>query len=853
MTTHDLSSFYIANNRSVTKMSKSRFSGFFLVAVAFAVLFTCTNLSVAASNEPQPGEVYKEYSVALGGESWRVTDPNTTYGPPATDFLPNPILQFYGVDLTLATKAELVADKWGGHLGTMNKRLRFNGNDSIMVPELSTTPTNSQCYLQEPNVTIPIPISHLVAGTNNLQGSCDNQSCYYFNWGQWGWYALTLRVYYDVSKPHPTGAITSPATGSTFGDNPTITATASGGAGIEKVEFLGYYDGYDYDGDGVYKEWHSSYRRGIALDIANHIGTATVSPYSVTWNTEWIPDQTTGSVKIMARVKDNNGMWYVMPIADNLTFQRASGSVRMYKSFNVPENFWARQGLTNKFCNFKIPPTDSTAIWTAVRMCIPTWNGIDGEGDVHWYKVNDYTIPTNIGSNHQYKYDEVDLPTSSIKTGTNKFQAYATVTLHHGIELMWPGPGFLVKYQNTIPPPPAPSATIQSDEFNLPTLDLGVWDFVDYVGDASQGQTGTQLSLSVPSGTSHDLYTGQNHSPRVLQYITDIQNFEVEARFDGVMNTQYQMQGIIVEQDASNLLRFDYYSDGTNIIVNSLAIIGGSASGKISFIGAPAGLTPLYIRVQRDAANWTMRYSTDGSTWNLAGTYSQPLTATAIGVFAGNAGGAPPAFTGLVNYFRNLGAAPVQLASFTASRVNTNQIRLNWTTVSEVNNYGFEVEKSLGNTNNFTGISGSFIPGNGTTLEPHSYSFTDAIMSNGNWFYRLKQIDLDGTINYSDPVEINTLTSVNDKRVPTEFSLAQNYPNPFNPTTRIEYALPKESSVKLDVYNTLGQLITTLVNAKQSIGYHAVEFDASGLGSGIYFCKLTTEGISLTRKMMLVR
>ncbi len=825
----------------------------FLAALAIAFVLCLAQFSFAGFTEPLPGEVYKEYSIALGGNAWRVTDPNTTYGPPATDFLPNPVIQFSGVDLTLATKAELVADKWGGHLGTLNKRLRFNGNDSIMVPELSTTPTNSECYIQEPNVTIPIPLAHLVAGTNSMQGSCDNQSCYFFNWGQWGWYAVTLRVYYDESKPHPTGTITSPTTGANLGDNPTITATATGGAGIERVEFLGYYDGYDYDGDGVYKEWKRSYRSGVALDIRNHIGTATSSPYSVVWNTEWVPDQTAGSVKIMARVKDNNGVWYVMPLADNLTFQRASGSVRMYKSFNVPENFWARQSYTDKFCNFKIPPTDSTAIWTAARMYLQTWNGADGEGDVHWYKVNDYTVPDFIGGSHIYGYNEIDIPLSAIKTGTNKFQVFATIVAHHGIEIIWPGPGFLVKYQNQIPPPPAPSATITSDEFNTNSLNTSLWEFVDYVGDAAQTVNGSQLTLSMPSGSSHDIYSNQNLAPRVVQYITDIQNFEVEARFDALMNTQYQLQGILVEQDASNLLRFDFYTNGTNIMANSLSITNGTASTRINFSIGAVNQAPLYLRVQRNGADWTMRYSTDSTTWNLAGTFSHPLTATAIGPFAGNAGGAPPAFTGLVNYFRNLGVVPVQLASFTASRINPNQVRLNWVTASEVNNYGFEVEKSFGGTNNFATIAGSFIPGHGTTLEPHSYSFTDAITNNGNWYYRLKQIDLDGTINYTDPVQVNTLTGVDDRRLPTEFTLAQNYPNPFNPTTRIEYALPKQSSVRLDVFNTLGQLVSTLVNAKQPVGYHSVEFDASGLGSGIYFYKLTAEGVSISRKMLLLR
>ncbi|MBI5474214.1 MAG: T9SS type A sorting domain-containing protein [Ignavibacteriae bacterium] len=782
-----------------------------------------------------------------------MTDPGTTYGPPASGFLPNPIITFNGVDLALATKAELVIDRWGGHLGTQDKILRFNGQlDSIPVPELATTPTASECYIQQPNITVSIPLSNLVSGTNTLQGSCDNQTCYYFNWGQWGWYAMTLRIYYDGSKPHPTGTITTPATGSTLGDNPSVTAAASGAAGIAKVEFLGYYDGPDFDGDGVYREWHRSYRRGTVLDIANHLGTATTSPYTVTWNTEWLPDQTAGSVKVMARVQDNDGVWYVMPIVDNLTFQRASGSVRFYKPSNVPENFWPRAGLT-KSCNFKIPVQDSTAVAQAARMMIATWNGNDTDGDEHWYKVNEYQVPDYIGAGYQYKLNDISLPVSALKFGTNRFQVFASTTQHHGIEMLWPGPGFLVKYQNALPPPPAPSATITSDEFNSPSLNASLWEFIDYVGDASQGMTGTQLSLSVPAGASHDIYTNQNLAPRALQSITDIQTFEVEAKFDASMNAEYQLNGIVVEQDASNLLRFDFYTNGTSTFVDAISITDGAASMRINGQIGGINMSPLYLRAARNGNSWTLKYSTDGSGWTTAGTFTHDLVATAIGPFAGNAGGAPPAFTGLIDYFRNTGDVPVQLGSFTGRVTGTNQVRLDWMTVSETNNFGFEVQKSLGNQDNYQTIPNSFIAGNGTTLDPHYYSFTDAVTANGAWYYRLKQMDLDGTINYSEGILINTLTSVGEREMPTDFALSQNYPNPFNPTTKIEYALPKDTHLKIEVFDMLGQHVATLVDGRESAGYHIAQFNAANLGSGIYLYKLTTSETSITRKMMVVK
>lgn len=825
-----------------------------VLVVLFAGLFIISTKNARGQfTEPQPGEIYKEYSLGLFGESWRVTDPNTTYGPPAWQFLPNPTITFNNVDLSLATKAELVIDKWGGHTGTMNKRFRFNGNDSIMVPELTTTPGSSVCYMQQTNVTVPVPLSHLVNGTNTLQGSCDNQSCYYFNWGQWGWYGVMLRVYYSSSKPHPTGTITSHTTGSTIGDNPVISASATASAGIARVEFFAHYEGYDVDGDGVYRDWQRSYRRGSALDLQNHLGTVTSPPYTVTWNTEWVPDQMPGSVKFMARVRDNDGVWYVMPVIDSLTFQRTSGSVRMYKAFNVPENFWARAGSMTQFSNFRIPQQDSAAIATAARMYIATWNGVDGDGDVHWYKVNEYQIPGIIGLNHQYKFDIVNIPVSALKYAVNKFQVYASTTAHHGIEIMWPGPAFFVKYQNAIPPPPPPSSAIQSDEFNAPTLNTSIWNFVDYVGDGNYNLSGSQLEIIVPGPNSHDIYTNQNHAPRMVQNITDIQNFGVEAKFDATLDSAYQLQGILVEQDANNLVRFDYYASPTNTMLNALTLTNGTAQIRISRVFGPRGTAPLYLRVHREGSLWILRYSSDGTTWDSAGAFNHTLSASSIGPFAGNAGSPAPNFTGRIDYFRSLDVVPVQLANFTATVVPPSHVRLHWRTITETNNFGFEVQKAHGPQSSYQTIPNSFVAGHGTTLEPREYWFTDVITGGGTWYYRLKQIDLDGTVHYTDGIQVNTLTSVDAGTVPTAYSLSQNYPNPFNPTTRIEYAVPKETEVKIEIFNTLGQVVATVVNKRQTAGYHTAVFEATGLGSGIYIYKLTSPDATIAKKMLLVK
>ncbi len=195
----------------------------------------------------------------------------------------------------------------------------------------------------------------------------------------------------------------------------------------------------------------------------------------------------------------------------------------------------------------------------------------------------------------------------------------------------------------------------------------------------------------------------------------------------------------------------------------------------------------------------------------------------------------------------------VQLASLQATIVNTQTIRVDWVTTTETNNYGFEIQKSQSLFGGYVTIPGSFVPGHGTTVIPHTYSYTDPTSSPGIWYYRLRQIDLDGTFHFSDGVQALQTTGVAAGDPPVEFALQQNYPNPFNPSTTIRYSTAKESGVKLEVFNIVGEKIATLVDQKQAAGLHSVQFDASSIGSGFYIYKLTTGEGSLSKKMMLVR
>lgn len=199
---------------------------------------------------------------------------------------------------------------------------------------------------------------------------------------------------------------------------------------------------------------------------------------------------------------------------------------------------------------------------------------------------------------------------------------------------------------------------------------------------------------------------------------------------------------------------------------------------------------------------------------------------------------------------------PVQLASFTASVQNARTVRLDWMTLSETNNFGFEVQKALQHTNTFVTIPNSFIPGHGTTLEPHLYTFVDTTASPGVWLYRLKQIDLDGTVHYSEPIEAGITTSVAEAALPNTFALEQNYPNPFNPSTTITFRLPNVGSpihVTLRVFDILGLEVATLVNEPKQPGVYKVTWSATNIPSGVYVYRLSAAGRSLSRRMILLK
>ena len=188
---------------------------------------------------------------------------------------------------------------------------------------------------------------------------------------------------------------------------------------------------------------------------------------------------------------------------------------------------------------------------------------------------------------------------------------------------------------------------------------------------------------------------------------------------------------------------------------------------------------------------------------------------------------------------------PVELSSFTANVIGKS-VKLKWQTATEINNYGFDIERCALSNKNESWEKIGFVNGSGNSNSPKDYSFEDKNVTAGKYQYRLKQIDNDGQFEYSKVIE--TLLSK-----PTEFSLEQNFPNPFNPTTTIRFSIPEAVHIKITIFNLLGQEIAVLVDEIRESGSHSVDFNASQLNSGIYIYKIESGSFIQTRKMTLIK
>lgn len=407
-------------------------------------LLVLVSLATGIRAQPEPGDIYREITFRVDSRHFGELDPDTPRQWPEGDSFhnfqarrPRPL----NLDLGGVTRAELSVEYWGGHIGTTEQKFSVNGNDWIYIAHPGGMDGDPQCYYRTilGNNAVEIPLEYLESGLNEFVFTAGPQSCYNFDWGFYWVYSFTVRLYYGPEQDHPSGQIVGIAPGDTLRELPTLSAIIDPGSHrVRQIDFIGLYDDFDWDGNGIYREWQYATDQGR---IVRHIGTVVAEPYSVRWNTDLLPDQVL-PVSLSLKITDETGLTFMTPAVENIQFQRLGWSVKMYDSDDVPERFGVRNGGESQ-CTIKIE--DDLKQARTAQLVLSSWSAKTDDGAKHEIRINGRLLADNFGRFHDHSYDELNVPIDFLNQGVN------TISIHsdfkgHALEVNWPGPVLKVSY-----------------------------------------------------------------------------------------------------------------------------------------------------------------------------------------------------------------------------------------------------------------------------------------------------------------------------------------------------------------------------------------------------------------------
>ena len=300
-------------------------------------------------------------------------------------------------------------------------------------------------------------------------------------------------------------------------------------------------------------------------------------------------------------------------------------------------------------------------------------------------------------------------------------------------------------------------SNIQSDDFNKSDIDGDRWTFVNPRNDGSYRISGfntdaASLVLEVPAGIAHDVWSDGNNAVRVVQSCNSA-NFQMEAKYLSEVTQQFQLQGLLAEQDQSNYIRYDFYSDGNDTHIFGAKIVGGTASVIFDEILNFSSYDSSYLRLSKIGECWNFEYKVTNQPWKIAGTHVLNLSVSSVGIIAGNAGSQPPKFDAIIDYFFNTsapidpedGSVAFPFAQFTYSINSEDPLKVN-----------FDASDSYdpdGEISSYSWEFGDGSIGSGKVVE-HKYS------NSGKYTVTLKVIDSDNNESTkSIEIELNPITS----------------------------------------------------------------------------------------------
>lgn len=421
-------------NRNMIRFDVKPVGGVFS-SVSGILIVALPSIMLAA---PRPGDLFREYRWTNvdgdAGGSLRVGG--------RLDYGGGPVELEHEFDLDDATRVELVIEKLLCHDGTRCLAISVNDHEWIEFPEAKGIPVPQWDYQHHIYPVVDVPLEQLKAGKGNqVRLRVDKQHSW--RWPQNLIYGVHFRVYYDTErKPHPTGRLVSPIENARLGTEVELRAEASSPNGrIERVDFIGRFEDVNLEGDGSYAQWHYHYVRSR---LAGHIGSATTAPWSMTWDTSWIPDQPR-PFQLAAWITDETGLTLFTEAVDGLTFDRGGLSVELCKPYDVPKKWVTRKGE----CEEKFRIRGELARATAAQLVWCSWS----PGYMEGVYINGQKVFDREGPRYAYYVHRVPLEDLAVlRAGENVLRTGKTPKYNskmvHGMEVNWPGIMVLIQYGN---------------------------------------------------------------------------------------------------------------------------------------------------------------------------------------------------------------------------------------------------------------------------------------------------------------------------------------------------------------------------------------------------------------------
>jgi hypothetical protein len=429
--------------------------GFFAVAALF---LRCV-IATAQSSQPAPAsetegrfqrwywyEPGLEHGNPVVNSRFRVNAPDVVAHPQwATrqEVRGNGMMQILmEEDLRWLTGAELYLELWGGHPGSANKRVTPNGRATYFLPKVGSEAENCAYYYP----LVPLRVSDLVNGYNALQFAVDQGTTF---WGHFIVDNACLRA--ELTHRHPDlvragladfrpTANAAPATDGSEVIQVSLSVPEASLSAVESVDFEGFFDGYDENGDRQSRDWHgfTKQRRPVAI-----LGTARQAPFAISWDTKMLPDQKEVGVRALVHFKGQSNLVYVTPSTLGVRLpQRKGRVVRLFPASNLPVPFWSRANQKRE-CAIVLDVARRQIEQAELHLVV--WDG--GAGTVQdYFKLNGHPLKIAGAGKHDIIYSKLQLDPAILERGTNRIELLSD-TDHHGVEVCLPGPALMVRYR----------------------------------------------------------------------------------------------------------------------------------------------------------------------------------------------------------------------------------------------------------------------------------------------------------------------------------------------------------------------------------------------------------------------